>query len=61
MSDTKPPKVHAPFMLTAEVIDRSDSLDHRDEGKYALLVAGCYHIFKTRQEATACRNKINAP
>lgn len=54
------PKVHAPFQLDAETIDRAD-LDHRDEGKWALIVAGCYQLFETRLEAQQCRNRINAP
>lgn len=53
------PKIHTPFQVTQEDIERTNTLEPEDEGKWALLVAGCYHFFESRIEAQECRNKLN--
>jgi len=54
-------KVYAPFQVSPEDVARSSTMTARDCGKWALLVAGCYHLFETRLAAQQCRQKLNAP
>jgi hypothetical protein len=53
------PKVYAPFKVDDETAERAN-LDPGDVGKWALIVAGCYHLFKTKADADQCRRRLQA-
>lgn len=42
--------VLAPFQITQDEIDRT-SLDQSDLGRWAVLIAGCYHLFSSKARA----------
>ena len=50
--------VDAPFQITEQDIERT-SLEPEDQGRWALLIQGCFHTFESYEAARQSQALLN--